>query len=339
MGKNNIIGITEDQLKQFCKDRDFKDFHGTQIFQWIYHRYAESFSDMTDIPTALRRDLEALFSIEYLKHYSRTVSRHGDTIKYGFVLKDGRKIESVALVDKNGRTSFCLSSQIGCSVGCVYCATGRIGLIRNLSSEEIVSQTLTLCRLHGKPQSILFMGMGEPLLNYNSVTRAIALLQSAGFGPRKITISTCGILKKIRALAQSGLNVRLAVSIGSAIEEKRSRLIPRSKADSLPGLRKALIFYRQHTKRRVSLEYTLIAGVNDTQEDAEALARFAMQTKSHVNLIRYNPVKSRGLAIPDNTSVRRFTGLLKGHGIEVSERYKRGQDISAACGQLGAGYQ
>jgi 23S rRNA (adenine2503-C2)-methyltransferase len=339
MQKKDIICYTEEELRQLCREKGYRDFHGSQVFSWIHHKLEESFSDMTDLPTGLRRELENHFSIGFLKQYSRSESRHSGTVKYGLTLADGKRIEAVALSDANERNSFCISSQVGCAIGCTFCATGKIGLERNLYAEEMVAQVLVLARDRGKPQSILFMGMGEPLLNYDQVARAITLFISSGIGPRKITISTCGILKPIYTLADSGLNVRLAVSLGSAIEEKRRRLIPAARQLTLARLGKGLVYYRRKTKRRVSLEYTLISGVNDGPLDAQALVKFARQTRCHVNLIRYNPVAGEKLAAPDITSVRDFRQILESNGIAVSERYRRGQDITAACGQLVAGYR
>ena len=178
------------------------------------------------------------------------------------------------------------------------------------------------------------MGMGEPLLNYNNVTRAIELLQSAHIGAKKITVSTCGIVKKIYDLGLSGLRPRLAVSIGSAIEEKRKKIIPLSKDNDLQSLKKAIRFYRETTKRRVSIEYTLVRGINDAVSDARALAAFAKHTGAHVNIIRFNPVAGTDLSVPEKGTAGKVKRILKESGIEVSERYRRGTDINAACGQL-----
>ncbi|KPJ88736.1 MAG: hypothetical protein AMS17_04455 [Spirochaetes bacterium DG_61] len=339
MQKQNIIGHTEEELREFCRERGFKEFHGTQLFNWIYHRYPGNFSDMTDLPMQLRQELEEHYYLGYLYSYRRDESRGRDATKYGFVLKDGKRIEAVVLTDKTGRVSFCISSQVGCALGCTYCETGKIGFIRNLSASEILAQVLTLRHLHGNPQSVLFMGMGEPLMNYAAVVDSLKLLQAVGVGPRKITISTCGIVKRIYDLAGAGLNVRLALSMGSAIDDKRKKLIPVSNHNSLSQLKKALIYYRQRTKRRASIEYILIGGVNDTREEALALVRFAKETWGHVNLIRYNPIKGSRLTVPSSDEVNEFIRILQVHGIEVSERYRRGQDIAAACGQLVAGYR
>ena len=299
---------------------------------------------MSDIPLGLRQQLSADFTLRYFTTHDSIVSSDMKTQKHVFLTEDNTGIEVVVLRDESNRMSFCISSQIGCSVGCTYCATGARGFSRNLSAGEIVNQVLSLERLHGRPDSILFMGMGEPLLNYNEVVRGIELLIDTGFSPRRITVSTCGIVKKIYELAGSGLKPRLAVSIGSAFEKKRKIIIPLSSENSLPRLKKAIRHYHEKTRRRVTLEYTVIAGINDTKEDAAALARFALDVHAHVNIIRYNRIDSGALQsklpflhvykTPTGGRTSAFTLILSEFGVCVSERYRRGNDIAAACGQL-----
>jgi 23S rRNA (adenine2503-C2)-methyltransferase len=334
--KKNIVGSTAFELALYCREHGHRDFHGTQIFNWIYEKLADSFDQMTDIPLSLRSLLKEDFLLEYFRPLKTLCSADGTAVKYSFLL-DKNCIESVVLSDRNDRTSFCISSQAGCQAGCVFCATGRKGLIRNLTKSEIINEIYSLIKLHKRPDSILFMGMGEPLLNYSNVKKAIQLLHDAGIGYRKITVSTCGIVKRIKDLALSGLKPRLAVSIGSAIEEKREKLIPLSKNNDLKSLKKAIILYRDKTKRRVSIECTLIKDVNDNAKDAHALADFAKQTGAHVNVIRFNPVDGIDFYPPQAGTVNHFKRILQDRGIEVSERYRRGADIQAACGQLAPG--
>ncbi len=334
MTKTKIIGINEEELKDYCRTLGFEGYHGKQIFNWIYKKFPASFQEMTDISLELRKHLDELFTLEYPQYTQKHTSIREDATKYCFRLAGGVSFEAVALRDKNNRTSFCISSQAGCPVGCIYCATGKMEFLRNLYHDEIIGQVLAMIRLHGKPNSILFMGMGEPLLNLENVSKAILLFNAIGINLRKITISTCGPVNAIYRLAKMRLPVRLAVSLGSAIEEKRKKIIPIAKKNSLKDLQKALLFYRDHTRRRVSIEYTLIQDLNDAEEDAEALARYAKTTHSHVNLIRFNPVRSTGFKEPDNRVIRRFKNILRYSGVEVSERYRKGRDISAACGQL-----
>jgi 23S rRNA (adenine2503-C2)-methyltransferase len=343
---SSIIGLREEELRGYVQERGFPAFHGSQIFTWVYGRQADGFDSMTDIPQRLRNLLKQDFSLDYFIP-SRTIgSKRGDTVKYFFPLDGNAGIEAVVLGDDEDRLSFCISSQIGCPVGCVYCATGRAGFVRNLSAGEIVTEVLTLMKRHGTPDSLLFMGMGEPLLNLLEVKKSLSLFQEVGISNRRVTVSTCGLIKGIYDLARSGLKPRLALSLGSAIEGTRKKLIPFARGASLQDLRRALAEYREKTGRRVTLEYTLIRGVNDSFEEGEALATFARSVRAHVNLIRYNPLPRRivrsaqprdggpKLLPPSTETVHHFRKLLEERGIQVTERYRRGDDIDAACGQL-----
>jgi 23S rRNA (adenine2503-C2)-methyltransferase len=332
--KSEMIGLSAKELERLCTERGYREFHGRQLFQWLYFKLADSFATMTDLPAPLRTRLEREFTIGFLAPSATRVSRREDAVKHVFALKDGASIEAVVLFDSNRRASFCVSSQVGCAVGCAFCATGRMGLLRDLAAAEIAGEILSLIKLHGRPDSILFMGMGEPLLNYENVARAIGFLGEIDIGARKITVSTCGIVAGIRRLAESGLKVRLALSMGSAIEEKRRDLIPAAGGNPLPELRRAIVEYRQKTGRRVSIEYTLIEGVNDGDDDAEALARFAGATHAHVNIIRHNKIEGMRFRSPATAQVDRFKELLVSRGVTVSERYRKGADIQGACGQL-----
>jgi 23S rRNA (adenine2503-C2)-methyltransferase len=341
-----IIGLGKNELRAYVQKAGFPAFHGTQVFTWVYHRQADGFDLMTDIPLKLRSSLKRDFTLGYFTS-SRTVrSREGDTVKYFYPLDGHRGIEAVVLRDDSNRLSFCLSCQIGCPVGCVYCATGKVGFVRNLSAGEIMTEVLTLMKGHGAPGSLLFMGMGEPLLNLVEVKKAISLCQEMGISSRRVTVSTCGIIKGIRDLAHSGLKPRLALSLGSAVEKTREELIPSARGSSLRELERVLVEYRVKTGRRITLEYTLLQGVNDSTGDAEALALFARSVRAHVNLIRYNPLPrqmaensnylkgGRRLLTPSSERVQWFRRILEKGGIQVTERYRRGGDINAACGQL-----
>lgn len=334
----NIIGMSEEELKLYCREHGYREFHGSQIFRWIYFHLPDDFDKMSDLPESLRIQLKQDFVLHYYRSHRELISAKKDAKKYSFIVDGKNTLEAVALVDTSGRTSFCISSQIGCPVGCLFCATGKVGFFRNLTSEEIINEVLSLQKLHKRPDSILFMGMGEPLLNYNPVVKTIERLHDLGFGHRKITVSTCGIVEGIKKLAVSGLRPRLALSIGSALEEKRRKIVPIACKNSLLHLKKAIISYREKTGRRVSLEYTLIKGLNDTNEDAIALSDFTKSTKTHVNIIRYNPVEKIELSTPETQTVQMFKNILLSKGVEVSERYRRGRDIEAACGQLTPGF-
>ena len=330
----SIIGITKQELKEYSRSKGFPEFHGGQIFNWIYLKEIEDFNKMTDVPERLRKKLIKEFFINHLKVEKKKTAKDNKTTKYRFTLYDGEKVESVFLKDLTGRVTFCISSQVGCPVGCLYCATGKMGLKRNLSAGEIVNQVLTLSKLEQKPNNIVLMGMGEPLLNFDNLIKALKIIIAMGIGHRKITVSTCGVIKGIYNLAQTGLNPKLAVSLGSAIEKKRKMLIPYSRTYSIDKLLKALIEYRNLTKRRVSIEYTVIKDINDSIEDAKALVKFAKTAGAHVNIIRYNPISQADFQKPDPKTVERFKNFLIKKGIRVSERYRRGNEIKAACGQL-----
>ncbi len=332
--KTNIIGFDIDDLRELCKANNFPEFHGNQIFKWLYEKRITNFFSMTDIPERLRKLLQKRFYIYHLKEKREKVSKDGLTIKYDFLLEDKREIESVFLKDENGRITFCISTQIGCPVGCIYCATGKMGLKRNLTAGEIINQIITISKIKSKPNNIVFMGMGEPLLNFENLVKSIKILNQTGMGHRRITVSTCGIIKGIYNLADTGLDVKLAVSLGSAIDKKRKGLIPYARTHSIDELLKALIYYKNKTKRRITIEYTLIKDINDTREDVLALTEFAKKIRAHVNIIRYNPIKGINLFKPDSKIVERFKKTLIKSGLKVTERYRRGNDIKAACGQL-----
>jgi 23S rRNA (adenine2503-C2)-methyltransferase len=332
--KSEIIGLSVQELERLCAELGHREFHGRQLFQWLYFKLADTFAGMTDLPVSLRTQLEQEYTIGFFTPSATRVSRREDAVKHAFTLKDGTSIEAVVLFDSNRRASFCVSSQVGCPVGCSFCATGKMGLVRDLAAVEIEEEILSLIKLHGRPDSILFMGMGEPLLNYENVTRAIGFLGEIDIGARKITVSTCGIVAGIRRLADSGLKVRLALSMGSAIEEKRKSLIPAAGSNPLTELRRALVEYRQKSGRRVSIEFTLIEGLNDGEDDADALARFAGATHAHVNIIRLNKIEGTRFRSPATAKVDRFKELLVSRRITVSERYRKGADIQGACGQL-----
>jgi len=209
-----------------------------------------------------------------------------------------------------------------------------MGFKRNLKTEEIINEIISLSKLKKKPDSIVFMGMGEPLLNYNNLMKSLVFINSMGVSNKRVTVSTCGIVKRIYDLANSFSRPRLAVSLGSAIEEKRRKMIPLSENNNLSHLKKAILFYQKKTRRRVTIEYTIIEGINDTQADVFALLQFAYDTNAHINLIRFNHVENLDFKRPSNSKFNYFKETLKRKNIRVSERYRRGNDISAACGQL-----
>jgi len=310
-------------------------FRGRQVFRWI-HRGVESFGGMSDLPAHLRTTLEERACI--LASSVETRSESGDgSVKLRIRLPDGAAVEAMSLLDGKGRRTACLSTQAGCGMGCAFCRTGLMGLVRNLAAHEIVEQLMHLRRETGEAGNIVFMGMGEPLLNPGPVAAAVEVFAHAE-GPalslRSITISTCGIVEGIRRLALEGPAVRLAVSLISAVPETRAALMPVSRANPLPALREALGEYQERTRRRVTLEVVLIDGVTDRAEDAEALVAWAGSLSVMVNLIPWNPVPEIDFRESPRERVRWFKERLEASRVPVTERLRKGRGVNGACGQL-----
>lgn len=323
-------------------------FRTKQIFKWIA-RGVSSFDDMTDLSLDLRKDLKNQAEI-YSSIVFQTLKDEDGTVKLQLRLKDGAMIEAVLLSDGDGRKTACLSTQAGCPVSCVFCKTGSLGFLRNLNASEIVEQFLYLKSLHEDISNIVIMGMGEPLLNLDELRQAIAVIchpGGLGLSKRRITVSTSGIIDGIKDMALHGpevrceLNVRLAVSITAANEELRSKLMPVTKHNPLPALKKALIDYQKQQNRRITLETVLLGGINTRQQDIDALVSFAKGLDCIINLIPWNSVpgllfEGKALTEPKNLEVDHFLRQLEKRGLNVTRRYKKGGNISGACGQLGS---
>ncbi|MEK6796684.1 MAG: 23S rRNA (adenine(2503)-C(2))-methyltransferase RlmN [Spirochaetota bacterium] len=333
--KRPILSATEDDILAFCREQNAPKYHAKQIQDWIYRKHAISFSEMSDIPKSLRGALEESF---YLSRMSvvKTLTSHDGSEKFLFELTDGAHIEAVIL-RFGTRVTFCLSSQVGCPLHCAFCATGAV-YRRNLTVEEIVTQ-FTVLRGHAKKvNSVVFMGMGEPLLNMKNVMPAIKELTSKdGFnlGTRHVTISTAGIIKGIERLGALESNIRLAVSLNSLRDSVRSKLMPINRKYPLPLLLDTLEAYVEDAKRMLTFEWVLINGVNDSVNEAYRLMRLRRRFAFKVNLIPYNPILTvRHFKTPTPESIERFRSILEGGGIDVMERFRHGQDIGAGCGQL-----
>jgi 23S rRNA (adenine2503-C2)-methyltransferase len=310
-------------------------FRGRQVFRWI-HRGVGSFADMSDLPAGLRSALEARASILTSVVDTRSASEDG-SVKLRVRLHDGAAIEAMSLQDGRGRRTACLSTQAGCGMGCAFCRTGLMGLVRNLAAHEIVEQLLHLRRETGDIGNIVFMGMGEPLLNPGPVSAAVSVFAHAdgpAMSPRRVTISTCGIVDGIRRLAEEGPGVRLALSLISAVPETRSSLMPVSRANPLPALREALGFYQERTRRRVTLEVVPIDGVTDRAGDAEALVEWVGSMRVMVNLIPWNPAPEIDFRESPPQRVRWFKERLEAAKVPVTERLRKGRGVNGACGQL-----
>ncbi|BAL80838.1 23S rRNA (adenine(2503)-C(2))-methyltransferase RlmN [Caldisericum exile] len=336
--KKDIKNLTLKELEGFFSSLNEKKYRAKEVFNAIYKEKRENFSEITTLSKELRKTLDNIFYITTFKEVSRKTSKD-DATKFVFELSDKRLIESVLIKNTNniGRTWFtaCLSTQVGCSMACQFCATGKMGLIRNLEAGEIVEQFLQLEKI-SPVSNIVFMGMGEPLLNYENVKKAIEILTDENgreLGKRRITISTSGITPMIYKLADEIPSVKLAISLHAAIQRKRDSLMPGLKNYPLNKLKEALIYYNERTGNTVTLEYLLIDNVNDTKSDAEALLKFSRDLKFvKVNLIHYNEIPS--ISFKPSKKEIEFQKFLLSNGLRTTLRLSKGTDVSAACGQL-----
>ncbi|MGI5171995.1 23S rRNA (adenine(2503)-C(2))-methyltransferase RlmN [Treponema sp. OMZ 840] len=311
-------------------------FRGMQIFKWIASG-AQSLDQMTDIPLSLRHSLAEKTTL-FSSSVSRILEDTDGTTKLQIDLGDGLMIETVLLFDGEGRKTACLSSQAGCAMGCTFCKTGSLGFARNLSAAEIVEQFLYLEQRAGKLQNIVFMGMGEPLLNLEEVRNAVCIFshkKGRALSLRRITLSTCGIIDGIYDLADRGPAVRLAVSLTTADPDLREELMPIARSQSLEKLAKAIQYYSDKTGHRCTLEAALLKGVNTGKKSAHNLINFARRLPVHINLIPWNKAEGLPYQTPSAEEIASFYRQLKGAGLNVTIRTKRGSNIAGACGQLG----
>lgn len=325
--------LPEELFSSLSLDRMFR---ARQIFKWIADG-ARTFDAMTNLSLALRNDLAGgipLFSTSVMA----TLRDPDGTVKLQIALGDGNAVETVLLTDAAGRKTACVSCQVGCPMGCAFCQTGHIGFARNLDASEIVEQFFHLEDAVGKLDNIVFMGMGEPMLNLEAIRKSIAVLTSPegrGLSRRRITISTAGICDGIRSLADEGPDIRLAVSLTTADPELRTELMPVNKANSLAKLRSAIEYFTHKTGRRVTLEAALMSGVNTDDAHARQMADFARGMNVHVNLIPWNPVDTLPFTTPESGETKAFLRKLEDYGLNVTLRTRRGEKIGGACGQLG----
>lgn len=335
--KTELIGMSLTELEDFLEAMGEKRFRGRQVYRWIYRNRVRSFAEMTDLPRGIREELAKTACLTLPCILQERISEDG-TRKLLLQLKDRKTIEMVIIphqVTGGTRYTACISSQVGCPVRCRFCATGASGFERNLEVYEIVGQALL--GLQWGISNVVFMGMGEPLLNYQAVLRTVGLLidhQGINIGQRHITISTAGEARGIRWLAGEGLQVTLAVSLHSARDELRDVLVPLNRKYPLAVLREALNFYQGKTRRRVTLEYVLLDKVNTGWEDAQALIQFTRGLLVNVNLIPYNEVEFGEYRCPQREVIDRFKMWLTRAGVNVTLREEKGADIEAACGQL-----
>jgi 23S rRNA (adenine2503-C2)-methyltransferase len=338
--KINIKSIGRDELQADLIDRGLKKFRAGQILTWIYAYYARSFEEMTNIPKMERTLLSSVFFIPTPNIVGTETSKDG-TRKFLFALEDGHTIESVLIPDED-RQTLCISSQVGCQQACRFCLTGSKGFIRDLKAYEIVDQVLEIsCILHQEKKrritNIVLMGMGEPLANFDEVLKALPVIASdkgLGFATRRVTVSTSGLVPEIDKLGRSGVKVNLAISLNATTDEVRDRIMPVNRRYPLKELLAACRRYPLEPRRRITFEYVLLQGVNDTVEDAQRLARLLRGIKCKVNLIPFNPFPGSVFNRPDDATVLRFQKILLDRHYITPVRESRGRDISAACGQL-----
>lgn len=338
MKKILLTGKSEEDIKKLTEDLGATKFRSKQVYQWIYLKSANSFDEMTNLPKEFREELKERFALSNMSIKDKQISQDG-TIKYLFELEDGNLTESVLMrFDNRANLTACISSQVGCAMGCDFCATAKLGFKRNLTKEEIVQQIhLIQADTKLKITNIVFMGQGEPLLNFENFIKAVEVFnKDYQVGARRMTVSTCGIIPQINKLAGLNFQSTLAISLHAADSETRQKLMPVEKKYTMENLIKCLQNYTEKTGRRVTIEYTLIKDFNDSIDDAKKLALMLTKVKSNVNLIVYNQNEFCDYQKPTKSAIMKFKYILEASGKKVTVRLERGADIDAACGQLSA---
>ncbi|HPQ08970.1 MAG TPA: 23S rRNA (adenine(2503)-C(2))-methyltransferase RlmN [Bacteroidia bacterium] len=340
MNKPDIRHFNFEQLQNWVKENNLPSYRAQQIYDWLWLKNVSSFDEMSDIPKSLRQKLSEHFEIKQIQTQTIQISKD-KTIKCAIKLFDGNVVESV-LIPTSTRVTACVSSQVGCSLDCKFCATAQLKRKRNLDYQEIYQQVYFIKELakdkYNLPlTNIVYMGMGEPLLNYSNVMKSIEMITSPkglGMSPQRITVSTSGIAKMIVKMADEKVKFNLALSLHSAIEEKRRQIMSISESNTLEMLANALNYFYEKTGTRPTLEYVMLYEFNDSIKDAESLANFCRKVKSKVNLIEYNPVENSPFKRTTKERLENFVKYLEKKKIIVTVRRSRGIDIDAACGQL-----
>ena len=338
--QTNIRELTLTELKEKLEQIGEKAFRAKQIYEWLWKKNAASFEEMTNLSKDLRTLLEANFSIDHIVLDDQQISSD-KTIKCAFSVGPGKVVEGV-LIPTSSRMTACISSQVGCSLACKFCATGRLKLMKNLSAGEIVDQVVYLRdqaeeRYTTTLSNIVYMGMGEPLLNYKNVLRSVELITSEeglGISPRRITISTAGIAKMIKKLGDDDVKFNLALSLHAANDKKRSYIMDINDTNNLEALADSLRYFHEKTGSRVTFEYIIFKDFNDRIEDAQELAEFSKCVPCKINIIEYNPIDDGEFQQADREKVDAFADYLTSKNLVVNIRRSRGKDIDAACGQL-----
>ena len=338
-GRLNAAGMSRSQLEALVSSLGEKPFRAKQVFEGLYRHRWSDWKDFTNLSKALRARLEAEVDLQWPEIVESAASEDGAT-KHAFRLSDGKLVEGVHMPYED-RATLCLSSQVGCAMGCTFCATGQMGIQRNLTAAEISGQVVAMLNHHGhvpgKPVNLVFMGMGEPLHNLGHLMEAFHILndpEGLAIPARRITVSTSGLVSGIDRLGDFKPRPRLAVSLNATTDEARSRIMPVNRAWNLEALAKALRAFPLDSGERITLEFVLMKGVTDTLEDVRRLAAFAQTFPSKVNLIPFNPHEGSGFEPSDEARVHEFCKLLAAKGVTVGVRRSRGQDVAGACGQL-----
>ena len=336
----NIRNLSLSELSEQLIEWGEKPYRAKQIEEWLWKKNASSFEEMSSLGKSLRNKLIEHYYIDKIKLDDQQVSKD-KTIKCAFEVEQGKVVEGV-LIPTSKRTTACISSQVGCSLSCAFCATGRLKLMRNLSPGEIVDQVVHLrneaeSRYNQNLTNIVYMGMGEPLLNYKNMLRSTEILTSEeglGISPKRITVSTAGIAKMIKKLGDDQVKFNLALSLHAANDEKRDKIMEINESNNIDSLREALVYFHEKTESRVTFEYIIFKDFNDRIEDAQELAQFARCVPCKINIIEYNPIDDGQYQQADPKRVDDFAAYLEDKNMVVNIRRSRGKDIDAACGQL-----
>ena len=337
LDKTDIKSLNYKELQEFVAELGEKPFRAKQIYEWIHVKQVESFSEMTNLSKAFQQKLDEKCHLTVLTKEAVQISKIDGTRKYLFILEDGNVIESVLMKYKHGN-SVCISSQVGCRMGCRFCASTLDGLVRGLTPAEMIDQIYRIGKDIGERISnVVVMGTGEPMDNFDNLLRFIELLtdeHGLNISQRNLTVSTCGIVPKIRKLADKKLAITLALSLHASSQAKRLELMPVANKYEIHEVLDACRYYFDQTGRRVTFEYSLVGGVNDTDEDARALTQLIGDMNCHVNLIPVNPIKERDYVQSNASVIAAFKNKLEKNGINVTIRREMGRDIDGACGQL-----
>ncbi len=336
-GRIDIKSLSLSELEEELKSRGEKAFRAKQIYQWMHVKCAGSFEEMTNLSKELRERLKEWYTYTSLREVRMQESKIDGTKKFLFGLSDGNLVESVWMKYKHGN-SVCISSQVGCRMGCRFCASTLDGLERNLLPSEMLDQIYAISRItKERVSNVVVMGTGEPLDNYENLVVFLRLLtdeNGLNISQRNVTVSTCGIVPRIRQLAEERFQITLALSLHAATDEKRKKLMPIANRYTIKELMEACAYYFEKTGRRITFEYSLVGGVNDTDQDAEELAALAAPLCCHINLIPVNPIKERDFVQSDRERIQSFQKKLEKNKITVTIRRELGRDIDGACGQL-----